>query len=122
MNEKNQNDVIHSIQSHTTLNRDSIGSIFDSILTFLLVINMQCKNNYGEFKPNIEKILKEKLIETFNNFEGTDSTSGNVCSVMISWALFGAAEHYILNLSSHNELPTYKDKVLRHITNGMLTA
>lgn len=122
MNEMIQTHVIHSIHIGAIPDIDSIGNIFNSIVSFLLMINTQCKKNYGEFKPIIEKILKEKLIHTFNNFADTDSTSGNVCSVMISWALFGAAEHYIFNQISYGELSTYKDMVLRHITNGMLTA
>jgi hypothetical protein len=71
--------------------------------------------------PTIEKILKEKLINTFDTLQGNSTSSGHVCSVMISWALFGAIEHYV-NHGNSLERETYKNNVLSYIRNGMLTA
>ncbi|MCM3255693.1 TetR/AcrR family transcriptional regulator [Priestia aryabhattai] len=121
MDEKIQTDVIHSIDNYTPLNIDTISSIYDSIVSFLFAMTTQCRPSYREFMPTIEKILKEKLINTFDTLQGNSTSSGNVCSVMISWSLFGAIKHYI-NHSNYLERETYKNNVLSYIRNGMLAA
>lgn len=121
MGEKILTEVIDSIDNYTTLNIDTISSIYDSIVSFLSAMTTQCRPSHREFMPTIGKILKEKLINTFDTLQGNPTSSGNVCSIMISWALFGAIEHYI-NHSDYLDSETYKNNVLSYIKNGMLAA
>lgn len=101
-------EVIQEVSTHEVINEESIGSIFLSIIRLQTSVSNQCSRSYEAFTPQIETIFKNELQALFTEWAGKQWPNQNkieieAFSVMLSWALYGAAMHWMQNQATQPE-------------------
>ncbi|MEH7086266.1 TetR/AcrR family transcriptional regulator [Neobacillus drentensis] len=108
LSESFMREVIQEVGAHEVINEETIKSIFLSIIKFLTSISNQCQRSYEAFTPQIETIFKMELQAFFSElaqkqWANQNKTEVEAFSVMLSWALYGAAMHWVQNQKTQPE-------------------
>lgn len=108
LNEIIMKEVIEEINKNNSINIDTIDSIFSSIVKFKKSIGSKCNCSYKEYSEKTEAILKKELQNFFSRYAkeewpDKDKKDIEVFSVMLSWALYGAVEHFMENKIDYKE-------------------
>jgi AcrR family transcriptional regulator len=95
-------EVILEVSTHEEINEKTLETIFYSIIKFLASISNQCQRSYEAFTPKIETIFKHELQAFFSEWGQKQWSNRNkmeveAVAVMLSWALYGAAMHWMQN-------------------------
>ena len=85
-----------------------VTGIFLSIIKFQTSISNQCQQSYEAFTPQIQTIFKKELQSFFLEWEQKQWSNQNkieveTFAVMLSWALYGAAMHWMQNQTTQPE-------------------
>jgi AcrR family transcriptional regulator len=101
-------EIIQEVSTHAVINEETIKAIFLSIIKFQTSISNQCRRSYEAFTPQIETIFKKELEAFFSELAqkqlpNQSKTEVEVYAVMLSWALYGAAMHWMQNQTSQPE-------------------
>jgi AcrR family transcriptional regulator len=118
LSESIMKEVIQEVSTHEVINEESIKSIFLSIIRFQTTISNQCRRSYEAFTPQIETIFKQELQAFFSEWahkqwSNQSKTEVEVYTVMLSWALYGAAMHWMQNQTSQPD--DYVEQILNII-------
>lgn len=102
LSESVMREIIQEVSTHELISEESIKAIFLSIIQFQTSISNQCRRSYEAFKPQIETIFKMELQDFFSEWGRKQWTNQNkneieAVAVMLSWALYGAAMHWMQN-------------------------
>lgn len=108
LSESMMREVIQEVNTHEVINEKSIKSIFLSIIQSHKSLSNQCSRSYEAFTPQIEEIFKMELQDFFLEWAGKqwpeqNQTEVKAFAVMLSWALYGAAMHWMQNQTSKPE-------------------
>ncbi|OLN23672.1 TetR family transcriptional regulator [Domibacillus antri] len=114
--------VISEVSMHEMLNEETVQSIFKSLIQFQSAIANQCRRSYEAFMPTIETILKQELQNIFTEWLIKQWSEHaveelRVGAIMMSWALYGAAMHYLQTNDMSQE--DYIQKMMPFISNGL---
>jgi AcrR family transcriptional regulator len=123
LSESVMREIIQEVSTHEAISEETIKAIFLSIIKFLTSISNQCKRSYEAFTPQIETIFKMELQAFFSEWAHKQWSNQNkseieVFAVMLSWALYGAAMHWMQNQTEQPEdyvkqlMPLIKNKIL----------
>jgi len=120
LSESVMREVIQEVSTHEVIDEDSIKSILLSIIRFQTSISNQCSRSYEAFTPQIETIFKEELQAFFSKWAHKqwpkqNKTELEAFTVMLSWALYGAAMHWIQ--SQQTETENYVQQLMPLIDN-----
>ncbi|WP_254052699.1 hypothetical protein [Bacillus sp. V59.32b] len=101
-------EVIQEVSTHEVINEETIKAIFLSIIKFQTSISNQCQRSYEAFTPQIETIFKQELQAFFlewaqNQWPNRNQNEVEAVAVMLSWALYGAAMHWMQNQTTQPE-------------------
>ncbi|AGK54444.1 TetR/AcrR family transcriptional regulator [Bacillus sp. 1NLA3E] len=113
-------EVIQEVGAHEVINEETIKAIFLSIIKFLTSISNQCQRSYEAFTPQIETIFKMELQAFFSKWAqkqwaNQNKTEVEAFTVMLSWALYGAAIHWMQNQTTQPE--DYVKQLMHFIKN-----
>jgi AcrR family transcriptional regulator len=102
LSESVMREVIQEVSTHEVINEETIEAIFLSIIKFQTSISNQCQRSYEAFTPQIETIFKKELQTFFIKWAQKKCPNQNKSeleagAVMLSWALYGAAIHWMQN-------------------------
>jgi AcrR family transcriptional regulator len=116
LSESMMREVIQEVSTHEVINEETIEAIFLSIIKFQTSLSKQCRRSYEAFTPQIETIFKKELQAFFLEWaqkQWPDQNKNEVeaFTVMLSWALYGAAMHWMQNQVTQ---PVDYVKQLRH--------
>jgi AcrR family transcriptional regulator len=108
LSESIMREVIQEVSTHEVINEETIEAIFLSIIKFQTSIRNQCQRSYEAFTPQIETIFKKELQAFFAEWAQKQWSNQNkieveAVAVMLSWALYGAAMHWIQNQTTQPE-------------------
>jgi AcrR family transcriptional regulator len=108
LSESIMREVIQEVSTHEVINEETIKAIFLSIIQFQTSISNQCRRSYEAFTPQIETIFKWELESFFSvwaqkQWSYQNKTEIEVFAVMLSWALYGAAMHWMQNQTTQPE-------------------
>jgi AcrR family transcriptional regulator len=120
LSESVMREVIQEVSTHEVINEETIKAIFLSIIKFLTSISNQCQRSYEAFTPQIETIFKMELQAFFSEWaqkqwSNQNKTEIEAFTVMLSWALYGAAMHCMQNQSTQPE--DYVEQLMHFIKN-----
>jgi AcrR family transcriptional regulator len=108
LRESMMREVIQEVSTHEVINEETIEAIFLSIIKFQTSLSIQCRRSYEAFTTKIEEIFKKELQNFFSEWaqkqwpnENTTKIEGFV--MMLSWALYGAAMHWMQNQTTQPE-------------------
>jgi AcrR family transcriptional regulator len=123
LNEDVMREVINNVKIHDYLNEETIQAIFKSLIQFQIAISNQCRRSYEAFTPTIETILKQELEDVFTyllvqQWPNHEEQELRVGAIMMSWALYGAAMHYMQNADGRSE-DIYIEQMMPFIKSGM---
>lgn len=95
-------EMIEEVRTHEVINEESIKSIFLSIIRSHNSLSNQCSRSYEAFTSQIEVIFKAELQNFFSEWAqqqwpNQDKSNIEAFAVMLSWALYGAAMHFMQN-------------------------
>lgn len=118
LSESMMREILLEVSTHEVINEDTIKAIFFSIIKFQTSISNQCRRSYEAFTPQIETIFKQELQAFFTECAqkqcpSQSKTEVEVYAVMLSWALYGAAMHWMQNQTSQPE--DYVEQILHII-------
>ncbi|MBL3644053.1 TetR/AcrR family transcriptional regulator [Bacillus sp. RHFB] len=118
LSESIMREVIQEVSTHDVINEETIKAIFLSIIKFQTSISNQCRRSYEAFTPQIETIFKQELQAFFlewaqKQWANQNKTEVEVFTVMLSWALYGAAMHWMQNQTLQPE--DYVEQILNII-------
>lgn len=121
LSESVMREVIQEVSTHEEINEKTLEAIFFSIIQFLTSISNQCQRSYEAFTPQIETIFKNELQAFFSEWGQKQWSKHNqmeveAVAVMLSWALYGAAKHWMQNQMTQ---PEDYVKQLVHLTKKM---
>ncbi|MEC0204680.1 TetR/AcrR family transcriptional regulator [Paenibacillus lautus] len=121
LSESVMREVIQEVSTHEEINEKTLEAIFFSIIKFLTSISNQCQRSYEAFTPQIETIFKNELQVFFCEWGQKQWFNHNkmeveAVAVMLSWALYGAASHWMQNQTTQ---PEDYVKQLVHLTKKM---
>ena len=119
LSESVMREVIQEVSTHEEINEGTIKSIFLSIIKFQTSVSNQCQRSYEAFTPQIETIFKEELQAFFSEWAykqwpDQNKTEVESFTVMLSWALYGAAMHWMQNKTTQPE--DYVKQIMPFIT------
>ena len=108
LSESVMREVIQEVNKHEAINEETIKAIFLLITKFLTSISNQCQRSYEAFTPQIETIFKMELQDFFSEWAqkqwaNQNKTEVEAFSVILSWALYGAAMHWMKNQTTQPE-------------------
>ncbi|TWD93270.1 TetR family transcriptional regulator [Neobacillus bataviensis] len=108
LSESVMREVIQEVSTHEIINEGTIEAIFLSIIKFQTSISNQCRRSYEAFTPQIETIFKKELQDFFSEWAqkqwpNQNKTEVEAFAVMLSWALYGAAMHWMKNQTTQPE-------------------
>lgn len=108
LSESLMREVIQEVRTQEVINEESLKAIFLAIIQFQTSISNQCSRSYEAFKPQIETIFKEELQVFFSEWAqkqwpDQNETDLEVFTVMLSWALYGGAMHWMQNQTTQPE-------------------
>lgn len=108
LSESLMREVIQEVSTHEVINEESIKAIFLAIIKFQTSLSNQCSRSYKAFKPQIETIFKRELQVFFSEWAqkqwpNQNETEIEAFSVMLSWALYGGAAHWMQNQATQPE-------------------
>lgn len=108
LSENMMSEVIQEVSKHEVINEESMKSIFLSIIQTHTSLSNQCSQSYEAFIPKIEALFKIKLQNFFSEWaekQWPNQTKTDVESfaVILSWALYGAAMHWMQNQTEKPE-------------------
>ncbi|WP_100487264.1 TetR/AcrR family transcriptional regulator [Sporolactobacillus pectinivorans] len=115
-------EVLQEVSTHKVVNEETIEAIFLSIIKFQISIRNQCQRSYEAFIPQIETTFKKELQAFFlermqKQWSDQNKVGVEVFAVMLSWALYGAAMHWIQNQTTKPE--DYVKQFMNFIKNGV---
>ncbi|PAE41536.1 TetR/AcrR family transcriptional regulator [Bacillus sp. 7884-1] len=118
LSESVMREIIQEVSTHEVINEETIEAIFLSIIKFQTSISNQCRRSYEAFTPQIETIFKKELEAFFSGlaqkqWPNQSKNELEVYAVMLSWALYGAAMHWMQNQNSQPE--DYVEQILHII-------
>lgn len=122
LSESIMREVIQEVSAHEEINRKTLEAIFYSVIKFLTSLNNQCQKSYEAFTPQIETIFKYELQIFFLEWGQKQWSNRNkmeieAVAVMLSWALYGAANHWMDNQTTQPE--DYVKQLVHLINNGI---
>lgn len=122
LSESVMREIIQEVSTHEVINEETIEAIFLSIIKFQTSISNQCQRSYEAFTPEIETIFKKELQAFFSEWAQKQWSNKNkieveAVAVMLSWALYGAAMHWMQNQTTQPE--DYVKHLMRFIKNGI---
>lgn len=108
LSESFMREVIQEVSTYKVINEETIEAIFLSIIKFQTSISNQCRRSYEAFTPQIETIFKKELQGFFSEWAhkqwaNQNKTEAEAFTVMLSWALYGAAMHWMKNQMTQPE-------------------
>ncbi|UJL46191.1 TetR/AcrR family transcriptional regulator [Virgibacillus sp. NKC19-16] len=108
LSESMMREVIQEVSTHGVIHEESMKSIFLSIIQAHTSLSNQCSRSYEAFTPQIEAIFKMELQDFFSEWAGIqwpnqNKTEVKAFAVMLSWALYGAAMHWMQNQTEKPE-------------------
>jgi AcrR family transcriptional regulator len=108
LSESVMREVVQEVSTHEVINEETIEAIFLSIIKFQTSISNQCQRSYEAFTPQIETIFKKELQAFFSEWAqkqwpNQNKTEVEAFAVMLSWALYGAAMHWMQNQMTQPE-------------------
>lgn len=108
LSESVMREIIQEVSTHEVINEETIEAIFLSIIKFQTSISNQCRRSYEAFTPQIETIFKKELEAFFSEWAkkqwpNQKKSEIEVFAVMLSWALYGAAMHWLQNQTTQPE-------------------
>lgn len=121
LSESIMKEVIQEVSKHELINEETIQAIFLSIIKFQISLSNQCHRSYEAFTTQIETIFKQELQVFFAKIGKKQWSNQNIdvesSAVMLSWALYGAAMHWLQNQNTQPE--DYVKQVVHFIKNGL---
>jgi len=121
LSESIMKEVIQEVSKHELINEETIQAIFLSIIKFQISLRNQCHRSYEAFTTQIETIFKQELqvffAEIGKNQWSNQYIDVEASAVMLSWALYGAAMHWLQNQNTQPE--DYVKQVVHFIKNGL---
>ena len=108
LSESMMREMIEEVSTHEVINEESMKSIFLSIIQSHTSLSNQCSRSYKAFTPQIEAIFKTELQNFFSEWAqkqwpNQNKTDAEAFAVMLSWALYGAAMHWMQNQKAKPE-------------------
>ncbi|REE68075.1 TetR family transcriptional regulator [Paenibacillus taihuensis] len=116
------NNVQGSLECHAQLNEDSAAKVFLAIAKFEKDLSITCRKSYESIRPMVENKIKESLKSVFihliaKQYPETEKDKAEICSVLLSWQIYGACLDWQTNSSLTAE--AYIEKAIPFLTKGM---
>ncbi|MFD4932411.1 TetR/AcrR family transcriptional regulator [Peribacillus butanolivorans] len=118
--------IVKSIQeklnSHDTLNEDTIIKIFLAVTNFQIELSTQCRKSYESISAIIEQKIKKELETVFyalllKRILPKEKEALRIGAVMLSWGIYGASVDWQDNSSISAE--QYIKIAMPYLLNGM---